>query len=262
MDPFIGGSLISAGGSLLGGLLGKSSADKRAKQTAALAREMAQYGIRWKVKDAKKAGIHPLYALGASSNISPTLPAGDTLGASVAEAAASVGRGMVGKKQSELIDQQIQESKSRQMLNEAQSVALAGQDTARQGARTFGDANLDVAMGVQTWPPPDSKQEIVEVVPTQVPTTKPGDRSTKAGNQPFFVEYTRKDGTIGRALNPDLGMDEVGQVYVAAAEGKHWAKKMWTAFRLTRKMQAKIADYARRKRLKALPKPPAYYRGK
>lgn len=68
------GSLIGAGTSLLGGLMGKSSQDKAneiAQQNAAnniaLQREFAQNAIQWKVKDAEAAGIHPLYALGAST---------------------------------------------------------------------------------------------------------------------------------------------------------------------------------------------------
>lgn len=61
MDPIIGGALISAGSSLLGGLFGDSAAKKQAK----LQKEFAQNGIRWRVADAKAAGIHPLYALGA-----------------------------------------------------------------------------------------------------------------------------------------------------------------------------------------------------
>lgn len=68
------GPLISAGASILGGLLGKSSADsarEAAQQQAAnnerLQREFAQNGIQWKVEDAKKAGIHPIYALGGST---------------------------------------------------------------------------------------------------------------------------------------------------------------------------------------------------
>lgn len=69
-------ALIGAGATLLGGLLGKSSAEKQnaaniAAQNAindkniALQKEFAQTGIQWKVEDAKKAGIHPLYAMGA-----------------------------------------------------------------------------------------------------------------------------------------------------------------------------------------------------
>lgn len=73
------GALLSAGTSLIGGLLGKSSADKAREQAnahslrqEALQREFAQNGIQWKVEDAKKAGIHPIYALGgAGASFSP-----------------------------------------------------------------------------------------------------------------------------------------------------------------------------------------------
>lgn len=112
MLPLIG-SLIGAGTSLIGGLMGKSAADdnreaamwtnlmnlneqrrvneenrafareintqniaasERINASAladkdidrALQREFAQMGIRWRVGDAKAAGIHPIYALGGS----------------------------------------------------------------------------------------------------------------------------------------------------------------------------------------------------
>lgn len=57
------GEIIAAGASLAGGLFGKSAADKQAK----LQKQFAKNGIQWKVEDAKKAGIHPLYALGANT---------------------------------------------------------------------------------------------------------------------------------------------------------------------------------------------------
>lgn len=55
------GSLIGAGTSLLGGLLGKSSADKANKQQM----DLAQNSIKYRVEDANRAGVHPLYAMGA-----------------------------------------------------------------------------------------------------------------------------------------------------------------------------------------------------
>lgn len=61
------GSLIAAGSQLLGGFLGNKAAEKNAERQEALQREFAQSGIQWKVEDAKKAGIHPLYALGANT---------------------------------------------------------------------------------------------------------------------------------------------------------------------------------------------------
>jgi hypothetical protein len=41
---------------------------KNAEADRALQREFAQYGVRWKVEDAKAAGLHPLAALGASTS--------------------------------------------------------------------------------------------------------------------------------------------------------------------------------------------------
>lgn len=99
------GALISAGSSLLGGLLGKSSADKaldaqkeNLEKQAQLQREFAQNGIQWKVEDAKKAGIHPIYALGGSTaSYTPSamsIGADNSLGAGIAAAGQDIGRAM------------------------------------------------------------------------------------------------------------------------------------------------------------------------
>lgn len=83
MDPLISASLISAGGSLVGGLLGSSSSSKEASKNRKEARR--QFNIQqdnfmnqtqYRVQDALKAGINPLAALGVSSNVSPTFSAG------------------------------------------------------------------------------------------------------------------------------------------------------------------------------------------
>jgi hypothetical protein len=52
-----------------GDLLGIKSQESANDQNIKMQREFAQKGIRWKVSDAKKAGIHPLYALGASTHM-------------------------------------------------------------------------------------------------------------------------------------------------------------------------------------------------
>lgn len=89
------GDIISAGGRLIGGFLDRDTANKNrdqemriAQQNMQLQRDFAQQGIRWKVDDAKAAGIHPLYALGANTtSFSPVSISGgsssnwsDTLG--------------------------------------------------------------------------------------------------------------------------------------------------------------------------------------
>lgn len=70
------GSILGAVGGIASAFLGKSQADKNVK----LQKEFAQKGIQWKVDDANKAGIHPLYALGANTtSFSPVSVGGPDL---------------------------------------------------------------------------------------------------------------------------------------------------------------------------------------
>lgn len=92
-------ALISAGASLLGGLMNKSSAADANAQQMALAREnmemqkdFARRGIRWRVDDAKAAGIHPLYALGAQTTSFSPVSAGTVADTSMGSAVASAGQ--------------------------------------------------------------------------------------------------------------------------------------------------------------------------
>jgi len=67
--PF--GPVLGAVGSIVGGLFADDAAEEARDQQAeqferniALQREFAQNGIRWKVDDARAAGLHPLAAIG------------------------------------------------------------------------------------------------------------------------------------------------------------------------------------------------------
>lgn len=99
----LAGPLISAGGALLGGVFGKSSNDNATDanlqinaQNNELQREFAQNGIRWKVADAKAAGLHPLAALGATgASFTPSgiqISGDNSLGNGIAEAANVMGQ--------------------------------------------------------------------------------------------------------------------------------------------------------------------------
>lgn len=97
------GDLISAGANLIGGWLNREQAEDfnenqkyQALRNEALQREFATQGIRWKVDDARAAGVHPLYALGANTvSYSPVSVGGapDTsLGSGVASAGQDLSR--------------------------------------------------------------------------------------------------------------------------------------------------------------------------
>lgn len=97
------GPIISGVSSLIGGIMGKSSADKAAQQNYEMAqqnikvqKQFARQGIRWKVEDAKAAGIHPVYALGAPTSsftpVSFSASADNSMGQAIASMGQDVGR--------------------------------------------------------------------------------------------------------------------------------------------------------------------------
>lgn len=61
------GDAVGIGGDLMGAFGGDSGRRDLSAQNIALQREFAQNGIRWKVEDAARAGIHPSLALGAKT---------------------------------------------------------------------------------------------------------------------------------------------------------------------------------------------------
>lgn len=88
------GPAIAAGASLLGGFLGRESQEDQRAKNEALQREFAQNSVQWRVADAKKAGIHPLYAMGAPT-MSPAVGVqSDPLASSLSSMGQDVGRAM------------------------------------------------------------------------------------------------------------------------------------------------------------------------
>jgi len=62
------GAILGGIGSVVNGFLGRSAASEQAD----LQKQFAKNAIQWKVQDSLKAGIHPLYGLGANTvNYSP-----------------------------------------------------------------------------------------------------------------------------------------------------------------------------------------------
>lgn len=91
-------SIFGAIGSVIGGLFGQKSQDEQMEKQIAAQREFAQQGIQWRVADANKAGVHPLYALGAQTHsFSPIGIGGNPLGEGIANAGQDIGRAVQSK---------------------------------------------------------------------------------------------------------------------------------------------------------------------
>lgn len=81
------GAIGGLAGSALSGLFGNKAADKQAK----LQTQFAKNAIQWKVEDAKKAGVHPLAALGATTSSYAPVTVG---GGDFTQAGQSLGRAL------------------------------------------------------------------------------------------------------------------------------------------------------------------------
>lgn len=110
------GSIAGGIGAAVGGVAGLISSGRSQANAAKLnqlnyehQKEFAQNGIRWKVADAKAAGLHPLAALGASTaQYTPATAIGDSPDWSfLADAGQSIGRAVDAKRtQQERVEQQ------------------------------------------------------------------------------------------------------------------------------------------------------------
>lgn len=93
------GDLLSAGLKAFGYFQDRSASKdalqlqrEMADRNEALSREFATSGIQMKVADANKAGIHPLFALGASTAAAPSISVGDVGRPSASDAFGSMGQ--------------------------------------------------------------------------------------------------------------------------------------------------------------------------
>lgn len=94
---------ISAGANILGGIMGRDSASDAAAAQMAWQKKVMKHQIQWRVEDANKAGVHPLFALGAQvsspGSVSYSDPLPDALGRAGQDIsrAMSVGQSQTGK---------------------------------------------------------------------------------------------------------------------------------------------------------------------
>lgn len=122
--PIIGGALAGVG-SYLAGQSQADATDKANEANIAHQREFAQSGLQWRVADAKKAGLHPLAALGATgASFQPAvIPSANT---GVGDAMQKIGQG-IGNSGVDTSLQKLQ-LENMQLQNEQLRSQIAGQN--------------------------------------------------------------------------------------------------------------------------------------
>lgn len=208
-------AIIGAGASILGGVLSDRSNRKVAESTneqareiseqqIALQREFAQSGIRWRVEDARAAGLHPLFALGGNAaSYSPQAmqlmtPDQSGLGRGLAEAGQSVSRSIQA--------QQTQAQRAITQASLAHLVAQTGKEDAMaayyasEAARNRQSANVSGSLPEGTV----DVGPLIKNVPDEVIRHDPRDPSKTAGTHPGMTRYTLPGGITLHAPSENM----------------------------------------------------------
>lgn len=177
----IAGAVGSAVGSIIGAGINAGIQNDINEKNANLQREFAQNSIQWKVADAKKAGIHPLAAIGA-----PTYSASPSFaGADVGGAFKDFGQAVSGLME-ERLETQTEKEKQELRRLELENRKLE-QDLANSGVSYGG-----VRRNVLGMPNPDlSKSSPID------------DFKGAFSNDPNIQLVTRGDGTFKLGYAPD-----------------------------------------------------------
>lgn len=252
--------VAGAAGSLIGGIINKDASRKAAGLNRDMQREFAQNGIRWKVADAKAAGLHPLAALGASTtSFSPSF-VGDT---SMGQAMANIGQD---------ISRSIQATRTAQERAQANALAIeaAKLDLEKKGMENEllrrriagqGDQIGPPLPGAQVFPVPDSYGDVhaafmsggsvprgtINVVPAEIISSRTDDYSTTAGRAPGLTEYDF--GSAGKWKGMSQGaseafedMDLAKYAILGAANWGQLNAPLWGS----RRIEAEKPDWVRR----------------
>lgn len=203
--------IAAAGGAIAGGLISRDANKDIANEANQLQIYAMQHGISDRVADAKRAGLHPLYALGAPPmNMNP-IAIQDTLGPAMVQAGQSIGSSLSRmsstaereKEQLELaaLRANINESDARRQLliSEAAFKAQAGMISAPApplGIHQEGKGPISNP-AVSSGQAPNVPAGFYEVKPAPVTSPKVGWPNVAAGINPAYEE---------RWLTPNLPM--------------------------------------------------------
>jgi len=180
----LGPSLIGAAGSIAGGLLsGGDDARDINNRNIKIQKQFAKNQIQWKVNDAKAAGLHPLFALGSSTNFSPAnvMPGQSNMGSAVADAASHIARGVEKTSAQPLASAQLRSINASANRDEAQA-ALANSE-ARRIEQTINNQQDTAGPAVNAITAPVGK---VQVQPSKVISRSKSDSSRTAGDTPAW----------------------------------------------------------------------------
>lgn len=236
-------AVIAAAAALAGGAQSGDANRKLAHEQMDAQREFAQMGIRWKVADARAAGIHPLYALGAQGASYAPISVGDSYGPALASAGQDISRAMRAGQDRE--ERAASEATAFMLARQAESdarVLRGAQEQRAQAALASQLANDEMSRQLmasqiarlnQQGNPPfpsssgggDSRGSVdvgaVKLKPSEQPTRNRFDPSKEASDIPMWQQVETAPGVFRSFPSRELNLDSeivhallAGQAYL------------------------------------------------
>lgn len=190
------GIALGTGGALLDAKINRDNM----KDQMRAQEEMSKHGVAWRVADAKRAGVHPLYALGANvASYSPVPQASSALGPAMESMGQNLSRPVMATmtpEQKEVHLETMAGHRARRAVDEAQAALLWS-----QVSRSMQDQNNGIMIPEVGIPTKDASsprfEDLVKPEPDKRTSVSSADPSRTAGNNhPLFRQY--------RGLHPDL----------------------------------------------------------
>lgn len=195
------GSFLGGASDLFGGIFGGKSSKKIAKENLRLQKEAFYNGITHRVADAKNAGVHPLFALGANVNSPAPVSAGD-------DHSAGIGNGL--REMGQSISRSTWATRTQEEREKALFESTLAKDQAQieyvksQTALNLANANpalpsndgREVIQG-QGNSRPSATGGLIEVIPDDLVSHRRNDRSLTASSpKPANTEFVNRDGSV------------------------------------------------------------------
>lgn len=177
------------------------------------------------VDNAKAAGLHPLFALGTSGTFSPSYggqggggKSGSYIGEGIAQAGGAIARGVTGaarqKETSALHALRLQKAQREIKLDDMEILKRASDLKMAEQNPMWGDTDTGLGSESKLYPygtkmgPPLSARPLKASPRTSVP---------------LWSEVVGPGGRRTRVMNPEMGMDEIGQIEFIRQQAQDWA---------------------------------------
>lgn len=206
----IAGGLIGSNGQAEANRQNQAFANQMWKQNYEAQKEFAQNGIRWRVEDAKSAGLHPIFAMGASgASYSPVNASSyyenesSGLGNTLSNMGQNIGRAAQAKmtreervlqdlQQQELFDLDVRQKEADIALTNAQISAITSRN--QQQVPPMPSNSRDSFISGQSdssfYPTGETEKKPIEVL-----TSAPGSNGgAEAGGNPVYAWSKTPDG--------------------------------------------------------------------